>query len=123
MSSTRRQFLSTAAAFGLTMPFMGRARAAGALKIGLLLPASGTFYRATLFAENGGFDPDFDAAVFYELNVRLWKSRVRFKPLPLRITAAPAQGSRGSSWADLREEASRGMQDVENMTRGRARRG
>ncbi len=25
-------------------------------------------------------------------------------------------------WADLREEASRGMQDVENMTRGRARR-
>jgi NitT/TauT family transport system ATP-binding protein len=26
-------------------------------------------------------------------------------------------------WADLREEASRGMQDVENMTRGRARRG
>ena len=43
MSSTRRQFLSTAAAFGLTMPFMGRARAAGALKIGLLLPASGTF--------------------------------------------------------------------------------
>jgi NitT/TauT family transport system ATP-binding protein len=26
-------------------------------------------------------------------------------------------------WADLREEASRGMQDAENMTRGRARRG
>jgi hypothetical protein len=71
---------------------------------GNFLPASGTFYRATLFAENGGFDPDFDAAVFYELNVRLWKSRVRFKPLPLRIAAAPARSNRGTSWAALREE-------------------
>ncbi len=46
MSSTRRDFLSTAmalGALGLTGPFVRRAQAAGALKVGLLLPASGTY--------------------------------------------------------------------------------
>lgn len=70
---------------------------------GNFLPSSGTFYRATLFAENGGFDPASGAQLFYEFNVRLWKSRVRFKPLPLRIAAAPANTQRATPWADLRE--------------------
>jgi branched-chain amino acid transport system substrate-binding protein len=45
MSTSRRHFLATAAAFGVAAPFAGirAAHAAGALKIGLLLPASGTF--------------------------------------------------------------------------------
>ncbi len=50
MSSTRREFLSTALAVGgaglaggLAGPFVSRAQAATNLKIGLLLPASGTF--------------------------------------------------------------------------------
>lgn len=43
MSPTRRHFLATAAAFGVAAPFVGRARAAAPLKIGLLLPSSGTF--------------------------------------------------------------------------------
>jgi hypothetical protein len=71
---------------------------------GNFLPASGTFYRATLFAENGGFDPAFGPQAFYEFNVRLWKSRVRFKPLPLRVAASPARRRVATSWAELREE-------------------
>jgi len=46
MSSSRREFLSTAlaaGAFTLAAPSLRNARAAGPLKVGLLLPASGTF--------------------------------------------------------------------------------
>ena len=46
MSSTRREFLSTAlaaGAFTLAAPSLRNVRAAGPLKVGLLLPASGTF--------------------------------------------------------------------------------
>lgn len=46
MSSTRRDILSTAlgaGAFGLCAPALRLAHAAGPLKVGLLLPASGTF--------------------------------------------------------------------------------
>ncbi len=70
---------------------------------GNFLPSSGTFYRATLFAENGGFDPALGPQAFYEFNVRLWKSRVRFKPLPLRIAAVPATGKRAASPVEIRE--------------------
>lgn len=49
MSSSRRSFLTSASAVAVTgllgglVPFAPRARAAGALKIGLLLPSSGTY--------------------------------------------------------------------------------
>ena len=54
-----------------------------------------TFYRRTLFAENGGFDPAFPTMADYEFNVRLWKNRVRFKPVPLRIAASRSEVTTG----------------------------
>ena len=54
-------------------------------------PRAATFYRRTLFEENGGFDAALSAMAVYDFNLRLWKSRVRFKPIPLRIAACAAE--------------------------------
>ena len=65
----------------------------------------GAFYRRTLFAENGSFDPSLAVQADYEFNVRLWKGRVRFKPIPLRIAACGVGGlSDGGGWRVYREE-------------------
>ncbi len=65
----------------------------------------GTFYRRTLFEENGGFDATLAVAADYEFNVRLWKSHIRFKPIPLRIAACGTGGvSDGGDWRVYREE-------------------
>lgn len=65
-------------------------------------PPSATFYRKGLFEENGAFDPDLPAMARYELNLRLWKNRIRFKPIPLRIAACEAAGA--FNWPAAREE-------------------
>ena len=65
-------------------------------------PRSATFYRRTLFDENAGFDGALGPAALYEFNLRLWKGRVRFKPIPLRIAASPA-GDRRDRQARLNE--------------------
>ncbi len=64
----------------------------------------GALYRRTLFEENGAFDTAFTVMADYEFNVRLWKSRIRFKPIPLRIAACAVGGlSDGGSWRGYRE--------------------
>lgn len=70
---------------------------------GNFTPRSATFYRRALFSENGGFDPALHTMGDYELNVRLWKNRVRFKPIPLRIAACSASAPR-YDWRACREE-------------------
>ena len=63
------------------------------------------FYRRTLFAENGGFDPTLAVMADYDFHVRLWKNHVRFKPLPLRIAACCARGAPAAGrWRACREE-------------------
>lgn len=64
------------------------------------------FYRRSLFAENGSFDLSFAEEADYEFHVRLWKSRVRFKPIPLRIAACVAseRSHRSNRWLRWREE-------------------
>lgn len=63
------------------------------------------FYRRTLFDENGSFDPSLRIAADYELNLRLWRHRVRFKSIPLRISACGIAGlSDGGDWRVYREE-------------------
>jgi len=65
----------------------------------------GAFYRRTLFEENGGFDPAFAVQADYEFHVRLWKSHIRFKPIPLRIAACGIGGLRdGGAGRGYREE-------------------
>ena len=65
----------------------------------------GAFYRRSLFEENGGFDRTLAVQADYEFNVRLWKSHIRFKPIPLRIAACGIGGlSDGGSWRVYREE-------------------
>jgi putative colanic acid biosynthesis glycosyltransferase len=66
------------------------------------VPCSATFYRRGLFEENGAFDPTAGAMARYELNLRLWKNRVRFKPIPLRIAAT--EPAAGFDWQSAREE-------------------
>ncbi|MBI5771727.1 MAG: glycosyltransferase [Verrucomicrobia bacterium] len=64
-----------------------------------------TFYRRTLFEENGHFDTALAIMADYEFNVRLWKNRVRFKPIPLRIAACGTHGASDSGhWRGYREE-------------------
>ena len=64
-----------------------------------------TFYRRTLFAENGGFDPTLTVMADYDFNLRLWKNHVRFKPIPLRIAACASGGvSDSGRWRGNREE-------------------
>ncbi len=63
------------------------------------------FYRRTLFEENDPFDTSFAVQADYEFNVRLWKSRIRFKPIPLRIAACGVGGvSDRGDWRNYREE-------------------
>lgn len=63
------------------------------------------FYRRTLFAENGAFDTSLAVMGDYDFNLRLWKSRVRFKPVPLRISACGVGGASDSArWRGYREE-------------------
>jgi glycosyltransferase involved in cell wall biosynthesis len=63
------------------------------------------FYRRGLFEENGGYDASLAVMADYEFNLRLWKSRIRFKPIPLRIAACGTGGiSDGGSWRVYREE-------------------
>lgn len=65
----------------------------------------GAFYRRTLFEENGAFDPSLAIMADYDFNVRIWKSRVRFKPIPMRIAACGVGGlSDGGGWRGYREE-------------------
>ncbi len=72
---------------------------------GPFLPESGTFYRRTLFAENGDFDATCGSAAAYEFHLRLWKSRIRFKPIPLRAIATDRlPGDAASRWAACRAE-------------------
>ena len=62
------------------------------------------FYRRTLFAENGAFDPALAVMADYEFHVRLWKNHVRFKPIPLRIAACDTRTANGlNSWRATRE--------------------
>lgn len=69
------------------------------------VPLAGAFYRRTLFTEGHAFDPSFTVMADYELNLRLWKSRVRFKPLPLRIAACASRGPADAArWRACREE-------------------
>jgi putative colanic acid biosynthesis glycosyltransferase len=63
------------------------------------------FYRRTLFEENDAFDTAFAVMADYEFNVRIWKRRVRFKPIPLRIAACGTGGvSDRGDWRGYREE-------------------
>lgn len=65
----------------------------------------GTFYRRSLFAENDAFDTSLAVMADYEFNVRLWKNRVRFKPIPLRIAACGTGGvSDAGHWPGYHEE-------------------
>ena len=69
------------------------------------LPRSAAFYRRTLFEENGGFDTTLATMCDYDFNLRLWKNRVRFKPLPLRIAAcAVRELPKRPRWLRCREE-------------------
>jgi hypothetical protein len=61
-----------------------------------------TFYRRSLFAENGDFEISLAAMADYEFHLRLWKNRVRFKPIPLRIAAGETEP--GFDWAACREQ-------------------
>lgn len=69
---------------------------------GDFVPRAATFYRRTVFAENGDFEVSLATAATYELHLRLWKNHVRFKPLPLRIAAAPAEPR--FDWPAAREQ-------------------
>ncbi|MEY2878481.1 MAG: hypothetical protein RLZZ15_861 [Verrucomicrobiota bacterium] len=65
---------------------------------------AGTFYRRSLFAENGGFEPAFGDVADYEYHLRLWKSSVRFKSLPLRIAACEASKEKPARWPRCQAE-------------------
>lgn len=63
------------------------------------------FYQRTLFAEHGNFDPTLRVMADYEFNVRIWKSRVGFATIPLRVATCGVGGvSDGGSWRGYREE-------------------
>ncbi len=65
----------------------------------------GAFYRRALFAESGDFETTLAIQGDYDLNLRLWKNRVRFKPIPLRIAACATHGlSDNGAWRVYREE-------------------
>lgn len=64
-----------------------------------------SFYRRSLFAENGGFDPAFAIMGDYEFNLRLWRLHVVFRPLPLRVATCGTGGlSDAGRWAGYAEE-------------------
>lgn len=62
-------------------------------------------YRRALFAENGVFDATLTVMADYEFNLRLWKHRVRFRPIPLRVAECGTGGlSDRGAWRGYREE-------------------
>jgi glycosyltransferase involved in cell wall biosynthesis len=71
---------------------------------GEFAPPPGTFYRRSLFAENGSFEPELPTAADYEFQLRLWKGRVRFKPLPIRVAACGTHRPAAGPWIGWREE-------------------
>ena len=65
----------------------------------------GAFYRRALFVESGDFETALTIQGDYELNLRIWKNHVRFKPIPLRIAACGTHGlSDSGAWRVYREE-------------------
>ena len=63
------------------------------------------FYRRSLFAESGDFEVSLAVMGDYELNLRLWKNRVRFKPISLRVSACGVGGlSDAGRWRGYAEE-------------------
>ena len=65
----------------------------------------GAFYRRALFTESGDFETALAIMGDYELNLRIWKNHVRFKPIPLRIAACGTHGvSDSGGWRVYREE-------------------
>jgi putative colanic acid biosynthesis glycosyltransferase len=65
----------------------------------------GTFYRRSLFEEHEGYDQSLQVMADYDFNVRLWKSHVRFTPLPIRVAACASGGiSDSGQWRGYREE-------------------
>jgi glycosyltransferase involved in cell wall biosynthesis len=63
------------------------------------------FYRRTLFAAHGHFDPSLAIMADYEFNLRLWKSQAHFEPVPLRIAACGSGGlSDAGGWRGYGEE-------------------
>lgn len=72
---------------------------------GNFISLSASFYRRGLLEENSGFDPKFIWNADYEFHIRMWKAHIRFKSLPLRITACRPGGARDlRTWARNREE-------------------
>ncbi len=64
-----------------------------------------TFYRRSLFLENGTFDASFTVMGDYEFNIRLWKSHIRFKSIPIRVCACGTGGlSDSGAWLGYSEE-------------------
>ena len=65
----------------------------------------GALYRRSLFTEGNAFDVSLAIMADYDFNFRLWKGRVRFKPIPLRIAACGTGGlSDSGRWRGYREE-------------------
>lgn len=64
----------------------------------------GIFYRRTLFAEYGTFDPSLKFAGDYDFNLRLWNKKVAFTALPLRTTVCGVGGLTTSSKLAARQE-------------------
>ena len=62
------------------------------------------FYHRTQFA-GAGYDATLTYQADYDLNLRLWRSGVRFTPLKLRVAECGAGGlSDAGNWANYREE-------------------
>jgi putative colanic acid biosynthesis glycosyltransferase len=69
------------------------------------VPHQAAFYRRALFIENGNFEISLTVMGDYELNLRLWKSHVRFKPLKLHIAVCHPDGaSDAGHWRACVEE-------------------
>jgi len=63
------------------------------------------FYRRSLFAENGPFDPALRVMADYDFNLRLWKNHVRFKPCALPVARCASRGlSDRGHWRGYGEE-------------------
>lgn len=62
------------------------------------------FYRRTLMTA-GNFDGTLSIQADYDLNLRLWRSGVRFAPLPLQVSLCGSGGlSDHGHWSNYREE-------------------
>ncbi len=65
----------------------------------------GAFYRRTLFADHGIFDPTLAVMGDYDLNARLRQKGVKFTPIPLRLTTCGVGGlSDAGGWQGYGEE-------------------